>query len=77
MYISDSVTKHISTLKSLNLRFYCSIKRFKFPNMSCSESVSMSIVPQVHSVGGLFKVNLDMAIFWFDLENEISVCVRN
>ena len=37
----------------------------------------MSIVPQVHSVGGLFKVNLEMAIFGFDLENEISVCVRN
>ena len=26
---------------------------------------------------GLFKVNLEMAIFGFDLENEISVCVRN
>ena len=26
---------------------------------------------------GLFKVNLEMAIFRFDLENEISVCVRN
>ena len=26
---------------------------------------------------GLFKVNLKMAIFGFDLENEISVCVRN
>ena len=25
----------------------------------------------------LFKVNLEMAIFGFDLENEISVCVRN
>ena len=37
----------------------------------------MSIVPQVHSVGGIFKVNLEMAIFGFDLENEISVCVRN
>ena len=29
------------------------------------------------SVEGLFKVNLEMAIFGFDLENEISVCVRN
>ena len=26
---------------------------------------------------GLFKVKLEMAIFRFDLENEISVCVRN
>jgi hypothetical protein len=26
---------------------------------------------------GLFKVNLEMAIFRFDLENEISVFVRN
>ena len=26
---------------------------------------------------GLFKVNLEMAIFGCDLENEISVCVRN
>ena len=25
----------------------------------------------------LFKVNLEMAISGFDLENEISVCVRN
>jgi hypothetical protein len=30
----------------------------------------------MHSIG-LFKVNLEMAIFGFDLENEISVCVRN
>ena len=26
---------------------------------------------------GLFKINLEMAIFEYDLENEISVCVRN
>ena len=26
---------------------------------------------------GLFKVNLEMTIFGCDLENEISVCVRN
>ena len=26
---------------------------------------------------GLFKVNLEMAIFGFDLENEVSVCVIN
>ena len=26
---------------------------------------------------GLFKVNLEMDIFRFDLENKISVCVRN
>ena len=29
------------------------------------------------AVSGLFKVNLEMAIFRCDLENEISVCVRN
>ena len=28
-------------------------------------------------VSGLFNVNLEMAIFGFDLENEISVCDRN
>ena len=26
---------------------------------------------------GLFKINLEMAIFEYDLENEISVCVKN
>ena len=28
-------------------------------------------------LSGLFKVNLEMPIFGSDLENEISVCVRN
>ena len=32
---------------------------------------------EVERVFGLFKVNLEMAIFRFDLENEISVGVRN
>ena len=39
----------------------------------------VSRIQNLNFVGeyGLFKVNLEMAIFRFDLENEISVCVRN
>ena len=31
----------------------------------------------IYSNYGLFKVNQKMAIFGFDLENKMSVCVRN